>query len=155
MEGVTYERRLSDESLDVLRSVLGRSVCTFYSSHLDVMERHVTAPALSLSLFDPNESVTVRADYFETPHTLTDYWQMYVHRQRYPHGVDVKNGAMIPPCSVQLFPSSGIAAIEIYEAQWTAGEDSKVESVFTIRLWFFVETMANSFAWDAISTVLE
>lgn len=130
MEGVTYERRLSNESLDVLKSVLGRSVSTFYSSHLDIMGRHITAPSLSLSLFEPNESITVRADYFETPHTLTDYWQMHVHRQRYPHGVEVRDGAMIAPCSIQLFPSSAITIVEIYEAQWTAGEGSEVENVF-------------------------
>jgi hypothetical protein len=129
MEGALYERRLSVESIDVLRGVLGRSVCTFYSSHLDVMGRHVAASALSLSLFEPNQSVTIRADYFETPHTMTDYWQMHVHQQRYPHGVEIQDGAMFAPCSITLFPSSPISAIEIYEAEGTAREKSEIENV--------------------------
>ena len=88
--------------------------------------------------------VTVRTEYFETPHYLNDYWELIVHRQRYPYGIEVRDGALIDPCSVSLLPAAEIRSVSVYELM--SDQDDMGEQVAYDQGLRFVRSDGRTFA---------
>jgi hypothetical protein len=85
-----YSLQLSEASLSVLHGLVGRAVHRVYAPCLQVDKRHLTAPSISIPTSDETKDgwvhryVIVRCEWFETPETRTDYWQLFVDNEDKP-----------------------------------------------------------------------
>lgn len=135
-QGRHYSAQIAEDDLVVLKELIGLTVFTVYASCLQVAGRHVTAPSFSIPVSSNVEGRWVHkyfnfhCEWFETPHTLTDYWQIFVSHDEKPQDVEVNpQNALMAPCTIKYFLSTPINHIEVYEFRWTAGEGQNLESV--------------------------
>jgi hypothetical protein len=134
--GTDYSARVSEAGLSVLQSMIGNSFHTIYAPCLQVAGAHLTAPSLSIPVFDKvnghwsHRYVVIQCNWSETPLTLTDYWQMLVSCEDRPDRIDVDpTGAIVAPCTIKYFQSTPISKIEVYEFEWSPELDQGREAV--------------------------
>jgi hypothetical protein len=135
-QGNYYSAQISANDLSVLKHLIGHTVHRVYASCLQVTGRHLTAPSFSI----PNSSniegqwvhtyFNFRCEWFETPHTLTDYWQVLVSHDDKPSDIELHpEKGLIAPCTIQYFHAAPINKFEVYEFQESAGEKQDSETV--------------------------
>lgn len=118
----------------MLKSMIGLTVGTVYAPRLDVSAKHLTAPAFSIPVFDKTSGhfthryVVIRCDWSETPHTMSDYWQLSVSDEGAPYGIEVNSDhALIAPCSIQFYHAGAIESIQVYQFEGSAGDEQCLE----------------------------
>jgi hypothetical protein len=116
--------------------MIGNSFHSIYAPCLQVAGGHLTAPSLSIPVFDritgnwSNRYVIIQCNWSETPLTLTDYWQMFVSCEDKPDRIDVDStGATVAPCMIKHFQATPVSKIEVYEFEWSPGLDQVRETV--------------------------
>jgi hypothetical protein len=131
-----YSAQISADDLLVLNKLIGITVHRVYASCLQVRGQHLTAPNFAIPITSEMNAQRIhkyfnfRCKWFETPHTLTDYWQIVVSHDDKPHDFEVHpEKGLIAPCTVNYFRTAPINKIEIYEFQSSAGEGQNLEAV--------------------------
>ena len=121
-----YSAQISEAGLQVLRSMIGNRFHSIYAPCLQVASAHLTAPSFSILVFDKitrnwsNQYVVIRSNRYESPVTLTDYWQMLVSCEDKPDQIDVDStGAVVAPCTIKYYQATPVTKIEIYEFEWS------------------------------------
>jgi hypothetical protein len=134
--GKQYSAQISEEGLSVLRSLIGQTVWRVFASCLQVSGEHLTAPAFSIPMSaNANGSwmhwfVVVRCEWFETPETGNDYWQLCVTKENTPYDIDVDStGAIVAPCTINFYRAEPVTGIDLYRFEAASGEDEMLESV--------------------------
>jgi hypothetical protein len=129
-----YSAQISDDGLAVLRSMIGLTVGTVYASCLQVAGQHLTAPAFSIPISSNTSGrwihryIVIRCDWFETPHTLTDYWRMSVSDEGAPFGIEMNSEeGLIAPCSIRFYHATPINKIDVYHFEESAGDEQCLE----------------------------
>jgi hypothetical protein len=148
-----YSLQLSKASLSVLRGLVGRAVHRVYASCLQVDKRHLTAPSISIPTSDETKDgwvhryVIVRCEWFETPETRTDYWQLFVDNEDKPSGIDLSDSkGIVAPCTINFYGhSSPIMKVEVYKFSWPANEQVDAENVIYDRAIRFQRQDGSSF----------
>jgi len=132
-----YSKQLSPVSILALRELVGRAIHTVYSPCLQVHQRHLTSPSLSIPISDETADgwvhryVVVTCEWFETPEASIDYWQMLVNVGAKPNDIEKSPSlGLIAPCTVHMYGhNSPIQKIDIYAYFWPATEPSNGEIV--------------------------
>ena len=75
--------------------------------------------------------VIIRCEWFETPETRIDYWQLFVEDDDKPAVIDfTESKGIMAPCTINFYGhSSPILRIEVYKFSWPATERLDVENV--------------------------
>jgi hypothetical protein len=114
---MTQPRFLSSASISSLRNLLGRSIHTIFTPHLDVAGAHLAAPQMSM-LVSKDIFINFSCDWSETPRFLNDSWLITVSESRNPIGIDRdESGALLEPCTISMYRAKPIRNIEIFEYQ--------------------------------------
>lgn len=131
-----YSAQISEAGLSVLQSMIGNSFFSIYAPCLQVAGSHLTAPSLSIPVFDrvtgnwSRQYIVIQCNWSETPLTFTDYWQMLVSRGEKPDRIDVDpTGAIIAPCTIKYFRATPICKIDVYEFERSIEVDRGRETV--------------------------
>jgi len=131
-----YFSQISEVGILILRSLVGRKVHRVYAGCLQVSGAHFTAPHFSIPISDEIEGrwihryIIFGCEWFETPITFTDYWQMFVSDEDKPKDIEVDStSAIVAPCTINYYGAAAIRAIEIYGFSWSAGEKEERETV--------------------------
>ena len=131
-----YSAQISDAGLSVLKGLIGRTINLVYASCLQVAGRDLTAPSLSIPTLDEIDGrwihryVVIRCNYFETPKTWLDYWEMLVSDEEKPNGIEVNStNAIVAPCTINFYHAEPVSRIDIFTFEWSAGEGPDTESV--------------------------
>ena len=148
-----YSLQLSEASLSVLHGLVGRAVHRVYAPCLQVDKRHLTAPSISIPTSDETKHgwvhryVIVRCEWFETPETRIDYWQLFVDNEDKPSGLDFSEAkGIVAPCTINFYGySSPILRVEVYEFSWPANEHLGAENVVYDRAIHFQRQDGSSF----------
>jgi hypothetical protein len=105
-----YSLQLSEASLFVLHGLVGRAVSYVYAPCLQVDKRHLTAQSISIPTSDQTKDgwvhryVIVRCEWFETPETRTDYWQLFVDNEDKPSGIEFSESkGIVAPCTINFY----------------------------------------------------
>src|SRR5580698_7806059 len=116
-----YTTQLSDSSLSALKELLGRTVVPIYAPCLQVAGQDFTAPSFSIPISDEIEGkwlhryIVVQCKWYETPETLTDYWQLLVAEEIKPDRIeDDPQKGIVAPCTIKFYWAKPIYKIEIY-----------------------------------------
>jgi hypothetical protein len=148
-----YSLQLSEASLSVLHGLVGRAVSHVYAPCLQVDKRHLTTPSISIPTSDQTKDgwvhryVIVRCEWFETPETRTDYWQLFVDNEDKPYGIDFSESqGMMAPCTINFYGhSSPILRVEVYKFSWPPTEQLDAENVVYDRAIRFQRHDGSSF----------
>jgi len=136
---------LSDHGIALLRDLCGFTLHRVFAPCLQVGGHQLTAPSLSFLLGQHN-FLAFRCEWFETPHTFTDYWRLAVSKHRTPPGIDVNSdGAIVAPCTIQFSDAKPISGIEIYSTQWDWESDGLSEHVCYDSAFRFITKDNRSF----------
>jgi hypothetical protein len=122
--------RLDEESMQSLERLIGITRWRILTPCIQVAGPHITSPSFSIPR-GPQAYSAISCAWFETPHTFSDYWRLSVTEAPSPMGIDVRSdGAIIAPCTINLFQVTPISLIEIYSSrwEWASGEaEERVE----------------------------
>lgn len=148
-----YSLQLSDASLSVLRGLVGRFVHSIYASCLQVAGSHITAPSFSIPASDQLEDgwlhryIVIRCEWFETPETRSDYWQLLVTDEDRPDGIEFSDSqGIVAPCTINFYGhGSPITKIEIYTFSWPPTEQLDGEKVVYDQTIHFKRSDGSSF----------
>jgi hypothetical protein len=143
-----YSAQLSEISLSALKRLVGVTVDRIYASSLQVSGDHLTAPSFSIPISTHvrkqwvHRYVVIRGEWFETPHTLTDYWQMSASLTEERGNVQARfEDSPLAPCTIKYLYAEPIQRIEIYEQKWSAGENLHLETVrYDQAIRFYLES---------------
>jgi len=131
-----YCTQISEAGLVVLQGLIGRQVHMVYAPCLQVAGAHLTSPSFSIPVSDQtaekwvHKHVNFSFEWFETPLTLTDYWKIAVSIDDKPQGIEVNStGAIVAPCTINFYESKPINRIEVFEFNWSAGQEIDMEMV--------------------------
>jgi hypothetical protein len=131
-----YSAHISESGLFVLQGLTGRHLHTVFTPCLQVAGMHLTAPSFSIPLSEKTAEkwvhryVNISCEWSETPLMLQDYWNILASCEDKPSGIDVDSrGAIIAPCTINFYKAEPIKKIEIYEFQWSAGQETDLEAV--------------------------
>jgi hypothetical protein len=106
---------ISDESISILRQLLGISIHTLFAPHLDAAGAHLASPSLAM-LLEKNRYLNFTCERFETPHYLNDSWQIRIAQSSNPLDIPQNSsGALIAPCTINMYGTHSITKIAIYE----------------------------------------
>jgi hypothetical protein len=110
---------LDDESHQSLTKLIGIDPWRILTPCIQVAGAHFTSPSLSIEC-GPRTYSTIHCEWFESPYTLKDYWRLSIKEAASPAGIEVRSdGAIVAPCTINLFGATPIAAIEIHSSRWS------------------------------------
>ena len=128
--------QIPEAGVEALRGLIGSQPYRVYAPCLQVAGPHLTAPSFSIPVSGEkagewtHKYVVIRCEWSETPRTLTDFWRILVSFEDKPNGIGVDlTGAVIAPCTINLYNAKPISKIEVYEFQLKSGEGMDLESV--------------------------
>jgi hypothetical protein len=140
-----YTTQLSNSSLTAVKQLLGRTVVSIYAPCLQVAAQDFTAPSFSIPISDEiggkwlHRYIIIRCEWYETPVTWTDYWQILVADELKPHGIeDDPQKGIVAPCTIKFYKAKPVNKIGIYSSARSAGEGNDFEEVEfdqAIRFW--------------------
>jgi hypothetical protein len=120
---------LSDESVSVIRKLLGVKVHTIFAPNLDAAGAHLAASKLSI-LIKKDHFVNFSCEWSETPRYLNDSWLIEVAESSNPIGIQQDDsGALIAPCTISLYRAQPIIKIQIYDYCYAPEDEGPEESV--------------------------
>jgi hypothetical protein len=120
---------LDDEAHRSLRNLIGITPHRILTPCIQVAGTHFTSPSLSIER-GRKSYTSISCVWFESPHTFKDYWRLSVIETPSPAGIEVRSdGAIVAPCTINLFGATPIASIEIYGSRWEWSDDEAEERV--------------------------
>jgi hypothetical protein len=120
---------LSDQSVSVLRKLLGIKVYTIFAPNLDAAGAHLAASKLSM-LIKKDHFVNFSCEWSETPRYLNDSWLIEVAESSNPIGIQQDDsGALIAPCTIKMYRAQPIIEIQIYNYCYVPEKEGPEESV--------------------------
>ena len=109
---------LDDESQRSLMNLIGVRPSRILTPCIQLAGMHLTSPSLSIERARQSYSA-ISCVWFESPHTFKDYWHLSITETPSPAGIEVRSdGAIIAPCTINLFDATPISSIEIYNSRW-------------------------------------
>ena len=149
----SHESRVSEATILVLKTLIGRQVHTVYAPILDVAGTHVAAQSFSISVSDQigdrwsHRFLNLKAKWSETPRFMNDYWELQALEDQRPLGIHVNaENAMVSPCSIHFYKNGGseVTKIQVYTLSSPDLEDDS-ESVVYDKVIEFVRANGTSF----------
>jgi hypothetical protein len=132
--------------------MIGLTVATVYASCLQVSGQHLTAPAFSIPVSSDasgrwiHRYVVIRCDWFETPHTLTDYWRIFVSDEAAPQGIETDSAqGIVAPCTIKFYHATPITMIDVYQFEGSAGDAECLEIALYDQAIHFQSANGRSF----------
>jgi len=151
MVSTKFEARLSDESLGILRQLLGHSLFQLFSTAIVVDGPQVTAWDIQVHTAD--RWIIFRCEWHETPSGELDYFQLNVSESQAPLNIEVRNKGLLNASSVVVPPGGRITQIGIWERSET-GEASAGEEVAYDAAILFARTDGRQICIAADSTTI-
>ena len=128
--------QLNDANLSALRSLIGSKPSRILAPCLQVAGQHSTSHSLSIEK-GLNAYIELSCESFETPHSRDDYWRIVVAEATAPKGINVRSdGALVAPCTINLYGAEPISSIEIYSSRGDWSDDMKSMWSTTLRFSF-------------------
>jgi hypothetical protein len=119
---------LDDGSRRSLKNLIGIFPWRILAPRIQVAGMHLTSPSLSIERGQSYSAIS--CVWFESPHTFKDYWRLSITEAPSPAGIEVRSdGAIVGPCTINLFHATPISAIEIYSSRWEWSDGEAEESV--------------------------
>lgn len=120
---------LSEQSIAVLRSLVGKTIHTIWSPDLHAAGAHLAAWTLSM-LLEKDSFINFSCEWSETPKFLNDSWQITVTTGTDPLNIPKNDsGAYISPCNIHMYSSGPIRKIEIFEYSYKSTHEGIEEAV--------------------------
>jgi hypothetical protein len=121
-------RRISDESIETLRRLIGVSVHTIWCPNLDAAGAHLAAWTLAM-LIEKGRFFNFSCEWSETPIYLNDSWMIEVFEASGPANILKNNeGAYLNVCSISMWRAQPIEQIEIFEYQTETDKEHPEET---------------------------
>ena len=126
---MAQEQFLSPGSVAGLRRLIGREIYTIFAPNLDAAGSHLAAWTLSM-LLEKDRFLNFSCEWSETPYFLNDSWQITVAEGQSPLNI-AKNesGALISPCTINLYGAKPITKIEIFSRSNISANEGIEETV--------------------------
>jgi hypothetical protein len=120
---------ISNSSIAILQGLIGKTIHTIFTPHLDAAGPHLAAPTLSM-LASKDHFINFSCKWSETPQFLNDSWQITVAEHSDPLDIAQNaSGALIDPCSISMYHATPIEKIEILEYSYAAEGEGAEEAV--------------------------
>jgi len=109
---------------------------------------HITSPSLSIEC-GPQAYSAISCAWFESAHSFKDYWRLSIAETASPAGIEVRSdGAIVSPCTINLFGATPISSIEIYSSQWKWSDCEAEERVeWDSALLFYLQDRRRFCIW--------
>ena len=149
----THESRVSEGTIQALKTLIGCQVHRVYAPILDVAGTHVAAQSFAILISGQignrwsHRFLNLKAIWSETPRLMIDYWELQAFEDQRPLGISVNaENAMLSPCSIHFYENGGseVTKIQVYTLSSPDPEDLD-ESVVYDKVIDFVRANGTSF----------